>query len=166
MTRSLLFLGLALFVTACGGSGADPTPVATPTPTPAPLPTPTPTPTPEPTPAPSFAADLRMHGNAECPKGRNARQDGSLPVGCSVEVRVSYHYPDGNEVPSRTLGQATIWAVEEGGEHIDMPLIDENPWRRWITARSPGDYTISVTITSQRGGETVVGTLSNRVIPD
>ncbi len=106
-----------------------------------------------------------MHNNAECPRGRSAHQDGALPVGCSVEVRVSYHYPDGKDVPVKVTGEDTKWAIDEGSGLIDMPNDDENPWRRWITAKAPGAYRVSVTIVSRRGGETVRGELANRVVP-
>jgi hypothetical protein len=152
---------------ACGGSNAAPTPVAiTPTTTLAiaPAPTPAPTPTPLPTPAPSFYANLRFIDNAECPKGKQTAPGGAMPVGCGRALRVSYHYPNGADVPTKVSGEATVWAIEEGTEVVTMPD-DENPWRRWVTAKAPGTYRISVTIVSRKGRETVREELSNQVIP-
>ncbi len=166
MTRNLLVVAcLAVGMAACGGSNASPTPIApTPAPTPTPAPSPSPTPT-VPTPVPSFNAFVRMHNNAECPQGKSGHRDGALPVGCAVEVRVSYHYPDGKEAPKKVTGENTLWAIDEGAAFIDMPIVDENPWRRWVTAKTPGAYRVSVTIVSRRGGETVRGELANRVVP-
>jgi hypothetical protein len=154
---------------ACGGSNAGPTPV-TPPPTtlvaaaPTPTPTPAPTPTPEPTPAPSFYANLRFIDNPQCPHGKQGAPGGVLSVGCGRALRVSYHYPNGTEVPSKVTGDATVWEIEEGTDVVSMPD-DENSWRRWVTAKAPGNYRISVTIVSRKGRETVRGELSNRVIP-
>ncbi len=148
---------------ACGGSTVSPTPV-----TPPPMTTlaaaPAPTPAPTPTPAPSFRANLRFTDNAVCPNDRQAAPGGAMPVGCGRALRVSYHYPDGTDVPTKVSGEATVWAIEEGTEVVTMPP-DENPWRRWVTAKTPGTYRISVTLVSRKGHETVRAEISNQVIP-
>lgn len=167
MKRILLVVCLG-GVAGCGGSNASPTPVTAAPPTttlaPVPTPTPTPTPTPAPTPAPSFHAKLQFVHNAECPNGRHGGPDGALPVGCSRALHLSYYYPDGTEVPMSVTGEAIVWAIEEGKEAIEI-LEDENPWRRWVTAKAPGYFRISATIVSRKGHETVRGEISNQVIP-
>lgn len=165
MKNALLAVCALGALAACGGSSTSPSVVPTPAPTPTPAPAPSPTPTPEPTPAPSFSAYLRFHNNAECPAGRHGAPDGSMPVGCGREIRVTYLYPDGKEVPTKVTGQNTVWAIEAGGEFIKMRLTDENPWRRWVEGKAPGSYTVSVTIVSKKGGETVRGVLTSQILP-
>jgi hypothetical protein len=166
-TSKILLVVCLAALAACGDSNTAPTPVALPPSTtlaPAPAPTPTPTPTPAPTPAPSFTANLRFVHNAVCPNGKHPPPGGALPVGCGRALHISYHYPNGTEVPLNVTGEAMTWVIEEGTEAIDMPA-DENPWRRWVTGKAPGPFRISVTLVSRKRHETVRGEISNRVIP-
>jgi len=121
-------------------------------------------PTPTPTPATSFYANLRFVHNAVCPNGKHGSTGGVLAVDCGRALHISYHYPDGSDVPMNVSGDAIVWVIEEGTGVIQM-LDDENPWRRWVEAKAPCDYRISATIVSRKGRETVRAEIANKVIP-
>jgi hypothetical protein len=165
---AMLGTGCAKHENATHPTGALPGPSFSPPAAPALSPTPTPTPTPAPVPTPSPTAAVRavvrlVPRNLECKPGV-APPAGTNPfrVGCSVEVRVEYMDAHGAPVPETVTGNSTEWRVAEGASRLTLPW-DENPWRRWLTAKSAGPYRIVVTLTMKKTHEKVVGELEGEL---
>lgn len=153
--RTLLAMGMAALLAACGGSGSITTPPVTTTPPSTVGSQPSPTPSPSSTPCPDGAcnntnavvrAQLRLYLLFDqnrvvvTPTPDPVKQvlEQPLPVGYTIRLDVSGRDANGDE----TNGKGQIQWFYSGQDLVDTDM--RSPWQRDVTIVKPGQWSVYV----------------------